>query len=96
MTDKSTTTAKMTFSGAAVTAVLTLTAAPAEAENPWGCRAKISRAVDRYDRAVDKFGRASPEADKARYKVEDIKQKCYALFGEWWDPHGNRWHHEHW
>jgi hypothetical protein len=79
-----------------VAAVLALTAAPARAENPWGCRAKISRAVERYDAAVDRYGSDSPKAYKERLKVEQIKDYCYRLFGEWWDPHSNRWHREHW
>ena len=73
-----------------------LMSVPAQAENPWGCRAKIERAVARYEAAVERFGPDSPRAYKERYKVDAIKQRCYQLFGRWWDPRDNRWHREHW
>jgi hypothetical protein len=77
-------------------ALTVMTAVPVQAENPWGCRAKIERAVARYDMAVDRFGPDSARADKERYTVTAIKQKCYQLFGQWWEPHDRRWHREHW
>jgi hypothetical protein len=84
--------AMLLFAGA----VLALTSVPAQAENPWGCRAKIGRAVDRYDAAVERYGRSSYKADKERYKVDAIKRKCHELFGEWWDPRDSRWRRERW
>jgi hypothetical protein len=76
--------------------MLTVTAMPAQAENPGGCRAKIERAEARYDAAVYRFGRDSARAYKERDNVNYVRAYCYRLFGEWWDPHGNRWHREHW
>ena len=82
------------LAAAAVAALAAFACAPAEAGNWRDCQGKIARAVDRYEAAVDRYGARSDRAYQERYKVREIKRKCYAAYGRWWDPRGDRYYRD--
>jgi hypothetical protein len=85
---------KSLLAAIAVAATMALAAAPAEAGNWRDCQGKIARAVDRYEAAVDRYGPRSDRAYKERYKVREIKRKCYEAYGRRWDPRGDRYNRD--
>ncbi len=60
--------------GAAL-AMVTLSVSPA-ADHESDCRKRIHVAEERLQKAIDKHGEHSPEAERRRHELEDVRKDC--------------------
>ena len=58
------------------------------------CQRRIAQADHRVHEAAEHHGWNSPQAERARYHLHEVREHCWRRYHRWWDEDEHRWHSE--
>src|SRR5713101_6244889 len=67
-------------------------ASQASAQDYDRCQRRIAKADYKLHEAIEHHGWYSRQADHARYKLREARERCWNERHHWWDEDGHRWH----
>ena len=66
----------------------------ASAESYDKCQRRIYKADRKLHGAVEHHGWNSRQADRARFELRQVRERCWRERHRWWDEDGRRWHND--
>jgi len=58
------------------------------------CHQQTERAQQEYQQEAREHGRHSPQAEKARARLNSVWDRCYNEVHSWYDPHSQQWRND--
>lgn len=80
------------FTLALTAGVFMFTAVPRMHADDDDCQKRTARADHRLHEAMEHHGPDSPQAERARHELHEIREQCWQHSHRWWDEDQHRWH----
>ena len=85
---------KKTSIAVALAGVFMFAAAPRLRADDDDCHRRIYKADQKLHEAIEHHGYNSRQADHARDRLRDARERCWRENRRWWDEDGHRWHND--